>query len=237
MLAGSAPVVRLKRELLAACITCPLCHKLIREATTISECLHSFCRKCIFSKLTDEVADCCPICHIDLGCLPEVKLRPDHNLEDVRAKIFPYKKRKANGSETLPSISLPVRRNERSPSSLVVNTPQMVALASLRTKSVARKTPTLHGPGLVIVKSKLKECYNDDVTDPSSTETVFKASHGTRQTSSDAETSNNKLGKGTENNPERSKPELWRPQSCILGAASRTNGLMSEKPNCPNEAR
>ena len=43
--AGSAPrrpeVVRVRRELLAACMACPLCKKLLRDATTIYECLHT----------------------------------------------------------------------------------------------------------------------------------------------------------------------------------------------------
>ena len=37
----AAGSVRVKREVLAACMTCPLCHKLFRDATTISECLHT----------------------------------------------------------------------------------------------------------------------------------------------------------------------------------------------------
>lgn len=34
-------VVKVKRETIAACMTCPLCNKLLRDATTITECLHS----------------------------------------------------------------------------------------------------------------------------------------------------------------------------------------------------
>ncbi|RRT69273.1 hypothetical protein B296_00018620 [Ensete ventricosum] len=34
-------VVKVKRKLLVACMTCPICHKLLRDATTISECLHT----------------------------------------------------------------------------------------------------------------------------------------------------------------------------------------------------
>ncbi|KAF0890045.1 hypothetical protein E2562_036421 [Oryza meyeriana var. granulata] len=30
-----------KRELLARCMTCPLCHRILRNATTVSECLHT----------------------------------------------------------------------------------------------------------------------------------------------------------------------------------------------------
>jgi hypothetical protein len=34
-------VVMVKRDLLASCMTCPLCKRLLRDATTISECLHT----------------------------------------------------------------------------------------------------------------------------------------------------------------------------------------------------
>jgi hypothetical protein len=34
-------VVKVQKERIAACMTCPLCNKLFREATTISECLHT----------------------------------------------------------------------------------------------------------------------------------------------------------------------------------------------------
>jgi len=34
-------VVKVQREEIAACMTCPLCNKLFRDATTISECLHT----------------------------------------------------------------------------------------------------------------------------------------------------------------------------------------------------
>ncbi|KAJ7954787.1 E3 ubiquitin protein ligase DRIP2-like [Quillaja saponaria] len=58
---------KVERVKLEACLTCPLCNKLFREATTISECLHTFCRKCIYKKITDEDLHCCPICNVDLG--------------------------------------------------------------------------------------------------------------------------------------------------------------------------
>lgn len=37
----SNQVVKVRREALAACMTCPICKKLLEEATTISECLHT----------------------------------------------------------------------------------------------------------------------------------------------------------------------------------------------------
>nr|POE81432.1 cdpk-related kinase 7 [Quercus suber] len=33
------------------------------------------CKKCIYEKILDEEMDCCPVCNIDLGCLPVEKLR------------------------------------------------------------------------------------------------------------------------------------------------------------------
>ncbi|KAL5225726.1 hypothetical protein ABZP36_012365 [Zizania latifolia] len=34
-------VVTVKRELLAACMMCPICRRLLHDATTVSECLHT----------------------------------------------------------------------------------------------------------------------------------------------------------------------------------------------------
>nr|CAB3492867.1 unnamed protein product [Digitaria exilis] len=39
--AGAGDVVSLKRSALAACLTCPLCGRLLRDAATITECLHT----------------------------------------------------------------------------------------------------------------------------------------------------------------------------------------------------
>uniref|UniRef100_A0A7N0UZV1 Uncharacterized protein n=1 Tax=Kalanchoe fedtschenkoi TaxID=63787 RepID=A0A7N0UZV1_KALFE len=37
----TAQVVKVKRDKIAPCMTCPLCNKLFKEATTISLCLHT----------------------------------------------------------------------------------------------------------------------------------------------------------------------------------------------------
>ena len=37
----ASQVVKVKRETVEACMTCPLCNKLLKEATTISLCLHT----------------------------------------------------------------------------------------------------------------------------------------------------------------------------------------------------
>ncbi|KAG0481950.1 hypothetical protein HPP92_010034 [Vanilla planifolia] len=154
---GLPQVVRVNRELLAACMTCPLCHKLLRDATTISECLHTL-----------------------------EKLRPDHTLQDVRVKIFPYKRRKINAPEVLPSITLPVRRKERSLSSLVVNTPRIGTQACLtgrRTKAVARRASVLRGLSPVIDEPVKKDADNSEhfSENSSSPETLNKMPHSRRQ--------------------------------------------------------
>ncbi|KAI3972858.1 hypothetical protein MKX01_019516 [Papaver californicum] len=191
-------VMKVRKETLAACMACSLCRKLLKEATTISECLHTFCRKCIYKKLTDE--DCCPVCNIDLGCVPEEKLRPDHNLQDLRAKIFPFKRRKVKAPEaTPPTIPLPVRRKERSLSSLV---------ALLETRVVGRKVAALGGSGFDIVELVKKgkralEDYRFLLCEPSNHQA---------------------LNKDQENDTESgvAKIHLWKPLNCIVEAANRT---------------
>lgn len=222
-------VVRVRREALVACMTCPLCNKLLKEATTISECLHSFCRKCIYEKINNEEIDRCPICNTGLGCVPMEKLRPDHSLQEVRAKIFPLKRRKVNAPEVMPSISVPVKRKERSLSSLVVNTPQVLSrtiLTGRRTKAVARKA--LRGPSFAIEEPIKRE---EDTTDnhlesSSSHETLNKISQNKKQNPSSGPS--NISSKDTNNGSEQAPPgkdDLWKPLNCLVEAANRTKAF------------
>ena len=91
--------------------------------------------------------------------------RPDHNLQDIRAKIFPFKRRKISVPEVMPPIPLPVKRKERSLSSLVVSTPRVsmqTGLTGRRTKAIARKS-ALRGSSFSIVEPIKKE--EDSVED------------------------------------------------------------------------
>ncbi|XP_010557169.1 PREDICTED: E3 ubiquitin protein ligase DRIP2 isoform X2 [Tarenaya hassleriana] len=224
-------VAKVRREAVAACMTCPLCNKLLRDATTISECLHSFCRKCIYEKITEEEIECCPVCNIDLGGAPLEKLRPDHNLQDLRAKIFPLKRRKVEVPEVVPSITLPARRKERSISSLVVSTPRVLAQAGTtgrRTKAVTRKD--VRGSGSLAERTvKKEEDSEDDNTERrSSPETLDKFTQNKRQ-SSYAEPghtlSNEETRAGDE--PWDSKLDLWKPLNFLVEVANRTKPLKS----------
>ncbi|KAI9390292.1 hypothetical protein POPTR_008G161500v4 [Populus trichocarpa] len=198
-------VVKVQKERIAACMTCPLCNKLFREATTISECLHTFCRKCIYMKITDEELDSCPVCDIKLGCSPLEKLRADHSLQDLRARIFPSKRKKAREPATVSSVpedvpsvpeavmavpeavpvqesehSVPLigRRKERSLSSLVVSTPKISVksvLTGKRSKSVARKRES---PIPVEEQIKKMDDYYESLSSP---ETLRKIAQTKRQ--------------------------------------------------------
>ncbi|KAG6586312.1 E3 ubiquitin protein ligase DRIP2, partial [Cucurbita argyrosperma subsp. sororia] len=218
-------VVRVKREIFEACMTCPLCKKLLKEATTISLCLHTFCRKCIYEKLSDEEVDCCPVCNIDLGCLPVEKLRPDHNLQDIRAKIFPLKRRKITAPEVSPLATLPVKRKERSLSSLVVNTPkvpiQSSGLTGRRSKNVARKASTLRGCSVGIEEPLKKEedSGEDHTPSSSSSDYLTKNVRHRRPDSSFAEPSNSTRH---EDLTVEGKADLWTPLNCLVEAANRT---------------
>lgn len=110
--------------------------------------------------------------------------RPDHNLQDVRAKIFPFKTRKGRAPEVMPSISLPVRRKERSLSSLVVNTPRVsshTGLTGRRTKAVARRA--LRGTSFALEEPiKKEEDTTEDYPESSSSrETLNKIVQNRRQ--------------------------------------------------------
>ncbi|KAL8530395.1 hypothetical protein ACS0TY_007435 [Phlomoides rotata] len=229
----SHQVVKVKREVLAPCMTCPLCHKLFREATTIIECLHTFCRKCIEKKLSDEEMECCPVCNIDLGCVPMEKLRLDHNLQDVTVKIFPRKRMKVKAPEVASPVTLPAKRKERSLSSLVVSTPRVSTQSGMtgrRSKSIARKAA--RGSSFTIEKPVKKEedSMEDHRESSSSPEALDKFSQNMKQNSAASVPSNHRSPtKGRENGTAswEGKVDLWKPLNCLVEAANRSKSSKS----------
>ncbi|CAN8295258.1 unnamed protein product [Cochlearia groenlandica] len=154
---------KVKREMMMACLSCPLCDNILRDATTISECLHTFCRICIYEKITEDEIESCPVCNIDLGVTPLDKLRPDHNLQDLRARIFPLKQRKVKAFEI---VSLPSRRSkEISTSSFVVTTPRVSPKAEkTRRRTIAAKRQDSRGSGSFSERTvKKQEFFGDEL--------------------------------------------------------------------------
>jgi E3 ubiquitin-protein ligase DRIP len=93
--------------------------------------------------------------------------RADHSLQDVRSKLFPFKRKKIKAEEVASPISLPTKRKERSISSLVVNTPKVkpTGLTGRRTRAVARKAAAaaaLRGLGPTVEDSVKKETDSCD---------------------------------------------------------------------------
>ncbi|KAK4361586.1 hypothetical protein RND71_020538 [Anisodus tanguticus] len=50
------------------------------------------CKKCITRKITEEKSRVCPVCNLDLGVAPLQKIRPDHQVQEIR-DIFSAKRR------------------------------------------------------------------------------------------------------------------------------------------------
>ncbi|XP_020233339.1 E3 ubiquitin protein ligase DRIP2 [Cajanus cajan] len=226
-------LVRVKRDAVAACMTCPLCNNFLKEATAISLCLHTFCRKCIYDKITDEELENCPVCNIDLGIVPLEKMRPDNSLQDLRNKIFPLNKRKDKEPVAVPSVLLPARRKERSLSSLVVSTPRVstqLTMTGRRTKPT-RKASGLPGSSFSIEKVIKKEAeLLDDRQDSScSPDTSNKSAKNVGQSLSPSKNSQSISNRGPQNGaePQEAKWDLWKTLNYLAEAASRSKSFKS----------
>ena len=69
-------------------IICKLCGGYFREPFTITECLHTYCKSCIFLSLHSGVGSC-PTCDTDLRPDPYKRIRFDRTMNDLVHKIFP----------------------------------------------------------------------------------------------------------------------------------------------------
>jgi E3 ubiquitin-protein ligase DRIP len=73
-------------------LTCPLCHELFKEATTVTECLHTFCRACIIPKIkVGTNTNTCPFCSKPIAPDPYAckQIIFDRTLDDIVTKLFP----------------------------------------------------------------------------------------------------------------------------------------------------
>lgn len=69
-------------------LMCVLCGGYFVDATTIIECLHSFCRTCIVKYL--ETSKYCPICDVQVHkTKPLLNIRSDQSLQDIVYKLVP----------------------------------------------------------------------------------------------------------------------------------------------------
>ncbi|XP_062303783.1 polycomb group RING finger protein 2-like isoform X2 [Osmerus eperlanus] len=69
-------------------LICPLCVGYFIDATTIVECLHSFCKTCIVTFL--ETNKFCPRCDVQVHkTCPQLSIRADKTLQDIVYKLVP----------------------------------------------------------------------------------------------------------------------------------------------------
>lgn len=79
---------RLKITELNPHLMCVLCGGYFIDATTIVECLHSFCKMCIVRYL--ETSKYCPICDVQVHkTKPLLNIRSDKTLQDIVYKLVP----------------------------------------------------------------------------------------------------------------------------------------------------
>ncbi|OMO96289.1 Prefoldin beta-like protein [Corchorus olitorius] len=179
--------------------------------------------------------DCCPVCDIELGCLPVDKLRPDHNLQDLRAKIFPYRRIKISAPEVMPSTSPPAKRKERSLSSLGVSTPKVsmqTGLTGRRSEATARKrSSALRGCRFSVGEPIKIEDSAEDNPSGSSSPDSNKISESKRQDSSMAEPSAERRSKEDPDDVEmlEGKADLWTPLNCLVEAANRKSSKLNSQ--------
>ncbi|KAI8777385.1 polycomb group RING finger protein 1-like isoform X2 [Biomphalaria glabrata] len=69
-------------------VVCSLCNGYFIDATTITECLHTFCKSCIVKYLMN--CKHCPQCQLKVHeTHPLFLLRPDRTLQDIVYKLIP----------------------------------------------------------------------------------------------------------------------------------------------------
>ncbi|XP_059478613.1 polycomb group protein Psc-like [Neocloeon triangulifer] len=79
---------RLKLQDLNSHLVCDICKGYLVEATTIVECLHSFCRSCLVRHIDRHAA--CPTCDAPLPkAKPFLHIRSDKTLQDIVYKLVP----------------------------------------------------------------------------------------------------------------------------------------------------
>ncbi|XP_078129561.1 polycomb group RING finger protein 6 isoform X2 [Sander vitreus] len=70
-------------------IRCALCCGFLIDATTITECLHTFCKSCIVKHFF--YSNRCPTCSIVVHqTQPLYNIRPDRQLQDIVYKMVPF---------------------------------------------------------------------------------------------------------------------------------------------------
>ena len=83
-----SPLRRIPLTSLNPHLICQLCCGYLVQATTVIECLHTFCKTCIVRYL--QTSSFCPSCDVQVHkTKPLLSLREDPTLQDVVYKLVP----------------------------------------------------------------------------------------------------------------------------------------------------
>jgi E3 ubiquitin-protein ligase DRIP len=83
-------VINIDKNKLVAYLKCPLCEGIFRTPFTINECMHTFCKSCIFKFFyMNPLKDACPICDTKLGGKPLDTLIFDNSISVLVEILFP----------------------------------------------------------------------------------------------------------------------------------------------------
>jgi hypothetical protein len=84
--------MHIKTDELISLLKCHLCCGILRNPTTINECMHSFCKSCIykwFCSSNSPAKNSCPDCGVKLGGRPLDTLIFDNSLSLLVDILFP----------------------------------------------------------------------------------------------------------------------------------------------------
>lgn len=70
-------------------ITCFLCKGIFRTPITINECMHTFCKACLFKHFYNQSTNNCPCCKVDLGGKPLDSVIFDNTIDSLIKILFP----------------------------------------------------------------------------------------------------------------------------------------------------
>lgn len=87
-------VTNIKKDKLVSYLQCPICKGIFRSPMTINECMHTFCKTCIYKHFNSKnssntVVDYCPVCKIKLGGRPFDTLIFDNSISALIDVLFP----------------------------------------------------------------------------------------------------------------------------------------------------
>jgi len=86
--AGSV-MVNVRAQDLNEHLMCPLCNGYFRNAMSIRECLHTFCRSCLTKEIIYQGLKSCPTCKSHMGGNPLAGCIMDRTMQAVVDAIFP----------------------------------------------------------------------------------------------------------------------------------------------------